>query len=448
MSVDKTMSNKQKRHPQEYPTQPGAFALCCVLILMLATTTIFSACSDQPDAIKDSRPTGVKSPAPTKTATATPSPSLIPTAFNSAGATATAEFEEARMAVTIAAELLATAIAAEATATAAQRELLLVDYSAQATATEQAQKISKLMTVQTEAIFAGPLDGSLEAAAGKKPAPGSADVNLRNFVARTRFAYRLSDDAISGQSNVSNQPAGFTLQFRDNDDGFTALVIYQDGRWELAIFDGQAITNKHEGKLENLDPEYWNDLALYVDEVRGFFFLNGTLVSQLMLDETQHSGDVAIAMGKPTTIEPVGAGIDYVGFTIWAMEPILPTPTPTPSLTPYPTITPATRQPPEGLGQITLINETEDRPLSVDLPACPGYIGSVAAGQRIECQMPEGPYAWRAWGWGCQYFLPHLDLVRGTFVELRIIRSDRDCDYTLSLCIDDQCEILEPSRIE
>jgi hypothetical protein len=415
---------------------------------MLATIVVLSACADRPEDTKNSRPTSIKSPAPTKTATASPSPSLTPTVFNSAGATATAEFEEARIAVTIAAELLATAIAAEATATAAQQELLIVDYNAQATATEQAQKISKLMTVQTEAIFTGPLDGYLEADAGKKPVPGSADVNLRNFVARTRFAYRLSGDAISGQSAVGNQLAGFTLQFRDSDDGFTALVIYQDGRWELAIFDGQAITNKQEGQLENLDPENWNDLALYVDEVRGFFFLNGTLVSQLALDDTQHSGDVAIAMGKPTTIEPVGAGIDYVGFTIWAMEPILPTPTPTPTLTPYPTITPATIQPPEGLGQITLINETEDRPLSVDLPACPGYIGSVNAGQRIECEMPEGPYAWRVWGWGCQYFLPHLDLVRGTFVELRIIRTNRACDYTLSLCIGDQCEILEPARVD
>jgi len=434
--------------PQKNPARPGAVALCSILVLLFASVAVLSACADQPDGAKTIKATTVKSPAPTKTATASATVTFTPTRINSAGATGTAEAEEARMAVTIAAELVATAAAAEATATAAQLELLAVDYNAQATATVQAQKIGKVMTVQAEDVFAGPMGGYLEAVAGKKPAPGAADVNLRNFVTRIRFAFRSPGDSVAGQTDEAKQPAGFTLQFREGSDGFTALILYQDGRWELAIFDGQAITSKQEGRLLTLQQDGWNDLALYVDEVRGFFFLNGTLISQLALEETLHSGDVAVAMGKPTSTEPVGAAIDYVDFTIWAMEPILPTPTPTPTLTPFPTITPATPQPPEGLGQITLINETEDRPLSVDLPDCPGYIGSVDAGQRIECQIPEGPYSWRAWGWGCQFFFPHLNLVRGTFVTLRILRSDGVCDYTLSLCVGDQCAMLEPVRIE
>jgi hypothetical protein len=434
--------------PQNNRARPGAMALSGILLLLFASVAVLSACAAQPDGAKTIQPATVKSPAPTHTATAPATMTFTPTAINSAGATGTAEDEEARMAVTIAAKLVATAAAAEATATAAQLELIAVDYDAQATATDQSQKIYKVMTVQAEVVFAGPLDGYLEAAAGKKPAPGSADVNLRNFVTRIRFAFRSPGDFVAGQSDENNQPAGFTLQFREGSDGFTALILYQDGRWELAIFDGQAITSKQEGQLLDLEPENWNDLALYVDEIRGFFFLNGTLISQLALDDTLHSGDVTVAMGKPTSTEPVGASIDYIDFTVWAMEPILPTPTPTPTLTPFPTITPATPQPPEGLGQITLINETEDRPLSVDLPDCPGYIGSVDAGQRIDCQIPEGPYSWRAWGWGCQFFLPHLNLVRGTFVTLRIIRSDGVCDYTLSLCVGDQCAMLEPVRIE
>jgi len=446
--AEPTMQINHLTPPQKNRTRPAAAAICCILFLLFAFVPALSACAVQPDGAKTIQATTVKSPAPTKTATASATVTFTPTPINSAGATGTAEAEEARMAVTIAAELVATAAAAEATATAAQLELIAVDYYAQATATDQAQKIGKVMTVQAEDVFSGPMGGYLEAVAGKKPAPGAADVNLRNFVTRIRFAFRSPGDSVAGQTDEPNQPAGFTLQFREGSDGFTALVLYQDGRWELAIFDGQAITSKQEGRLLNLQPDSWNDLALYVDEVRGFFFLNGTLISQLALEETLHSGDVAVAMGKPTSTEPVGAAIDYVDFTVWAMEPILPTPTPTPTLTPFPTITPATPQPPEGLGQITLINETEDRPLSVDLPDCPGYIGSVDAGQRIDCQIPEGPYSWRAWGWGCQFFLPHLNLVRGTFVTLRIIRSDGICDYTLSLCIGDQCEMLEPIRIE
>ena len=433
---------------QNYRPRPGALVSACLLSLLLVSVAVLSACAINPESRVTIQSTIVESPAPTQTATASITPTLTPDATSNAGATVAAEAEEARMAVTIAAELVAAAANAEATATAAQLATIALDYNAQATATEQAQKIGKLMTVQAESIFAGPMAGYLEAAAGKKPAPGSADVNLRNFVTRTRFAFRSPGNSAADQLDEDSQPAGFTLQFREGSDGYTALVLYQDGRWELDIFDGQAITSKQEGQLINLEPANWNDLALYVDEVRGFFFLNGRLVSQLVLDETLHSGDVAVAMGRPTSTEPISASIDYVDFTVWAMEPILPTRTPIPTLTPYPTITPATPQPPEGLGQITLINETEDRPLSVDLPDCPGYIGNVEAGQRVDCLMPEGPYSWRAWGWGCQLFLPHLDLVRGTFVTLRIIRSDRVCDYTLSLCIGDQCDILYPSRID
>ena len=432
----------------EYRLSAGAHALGWLLLLLLASVVVLSACAVEPEGKQTTRSTTGESLAPTQTATASVTPTLTPTATRNAGATVSAEAQEARMAITIAAELVAAAAAAEATATAAQLATIALDYNAQGTATEQAQKIGKLMTVQAESVFAGPMEGYLEAAAGKKPAPGSADVNLRNFVTRTRFAFRPPGDSAADQPDEDNQPAGFTLQFREGSDGYTALILYQDGRWELAIFDGQAITSKQEGQLENLEPANWNDLALYVDEVRGFFFLNGTLISQLALDETLHSGDVAVALGLPTSTEPIGAGIDYVDFTVFAMEPILPTRTPIPTLTPYPTVTPATRQPPEGLGQITLINETEDRPLSVDLPDCAGYIGSVEAGQRIDCLIPEGSYSWRAWGWGCQFFLPHLDLVRGTFVTLRIIRSDGVCDYTLSLCIGDQCDILNPSRID
>lgn len=443
--------NHQTVHPR-----PGALVLGCLLLMLLGSTAMFAACTDQPDPAQISaspdRKSGESSLSKTAQAqseaigSAESTPTLTRSAISNDDITATAEEGETRVASTNAAELVTAASQAEETATAVYMATLALDYRGQATATEEAQKIKKLEAVQADPTFAGPLRGYMEAAEGEKPIPGSADVNLRNFVASTRFTFRPPGDPSVDMPVDDGEPAGFTLQFRGSSDGYTALVLYEDGRWELAIYDGQSITSNLNGQLYGLDPEGWNHLDLYVDEVRGFFLLNGRFITQLSLDSTQHSGDIAIAMGLPTSHESIGAGIDYDAFSVWAMEPILPTPTHTPTLTPYPTITPATPRPPEGLGLVLLINDTEDRPLSVDLPECPGFIGNVDGGTRIDCLMPEGSYDWRAWGWGCERELPPLTLVRDTLVVLRVIRTDRDCDYTLSLCIGEICDVLEPNR--
>jgi len=374
-------------------------------------------------------------------------PTTTPAGRGVAGSPATADQIDPLVASTIASEIVAAAAQAEATETAAVASTLSLDYEGQFKATDQAKKYAKIMTVQADVPFAGPLAGNLEAGEGKKAVPASADVNLRNFVVKTRFAFQRETDLAQASSGEDFRPVAFTMQFRGGIDGYTALVIYKDSRWELAIYNGQSITTKQEGRLSSMISAGWNEMVLYVDEIRGYFLLNGELVSILDLASTPHSGDIALALGLPTSAENTSPRIVFLDFTVWAMEPILPTPTPTPTHTPYPTVTPATPLPPEGFGEIIMVNETEDRPLTVELPLCPGYVGSVAAGEQLTCQIPEGSYNIRAWGWGCERYLPTVRLVRGTPVFLRILRSDRDCDFTLSLCIDDSCVIYEPNRL-
>jgi len=422
---------------------PGILVAILVLI-----AGIGGGCSDGQDDNPSAATAGVISTTITaRQANENRAPTTTPTGRSISSSSVTADQIDPRVASTIASEIVAAAAQAEATGTAAVASPMILDFEGQATATDLAKKYAKIMTVQSDVPFAGPLAGNLEAGEGKKAVPASADVNLRNFVVKTRFAFQRETDPLVVNSGEAFKPVAFTLQFRGGIDGYTALVIYKDSRWELAIYNGQAITTRQEGRLSSMISAGWNELALYVDEIRGYFLLNGELVSILDLASTPHSGDIALALGLPTSAENSSPRIVFLDFTIWAMEPILPTPTPTPTHTPYPTVTPATPLPPEGLGEIILVNETEDRPLTVELPLCPGYVGSVAAGELLTCQIPEGSYNIRAWGWGCERYLPTIKLVRGTPVVLRILPADRDCDFTLSLCIDDSCVIYEPNRL-
>jgi serine/threonine protein kinase len=141
----------------------------------------------------------------------------------------------------------------------------------------------------------------------------SAGVGLRNFVVEVTFLNPFA---------TSKNPWDYGLMFRyANSAQQYRLILYSDTSWafvnHIGSENGKVLV---EGTIPNLDISEGgsNHLQLIAIEDRGWFFVNGKLISELDLSG-QYSGGIMIATGLSKGNELTGKLTEYHDFTVWSL---------------------------------------------------------------------------------------------------------------------------------
>lgn len=222
---------------------------------------------------------------------------------------------------TVAAEATANA---EATVIAQATSEAVAFATASYEATRDAYRSTQLALIedaQDETPVVDLEEGALVHDDDEDPEIQATDVDLRNFVVQTQFAFEPGETSLD--------KGDFGLEFRSGDDNITCLLINQDGSWQL--LNGEKGDEKviEEGQTNALQ-DGWNEVALYIDEEGGFFSLNGEYIEELALEQSAEKGDIVLITGMGEDTEANGASVKFKQLQVWSMDPIPPTPTPAP----------------------------------------------------------------------------------------------------------------------
>jgi hypothetical protein len=206
---------------------------------------------------------------------------------------------------------------AQVEATLVQRVMLTSTSLARTTATAQAQttKAAELSNIEaSRSLVYGPNSGSLEHTANDQIAAQDAGVNLSNFIVEARLfnPYSTSQGAWD---------YGFILRHAEKNTHFR-FVIKSEKHWALVNNtgdpDGVIIA---QGELPSLDvSENGSNLVkLIFQGGRGWFFLNGEMITELDLSARMNPGAIFIATGIFQGDGKAGSTTRFSDFSIWSL---------------------------------------------------------------------------------------------------------------------------------
>jgi hypothetical protein len=188
---------------------------------------------------------------------------------------------------------------------------------ARETATAQARinKAAELSHLEaSRSLVYGPNLGALDHTTTGAIAAQDAGVNLVNFIIEARFfnPYSTSQGAWD---------YGFILRHAEKNTHFR-FVIKSEKSWALVNNTGGpdgAIIDQ--GELPSLDvtENGSNLIKLIFQAERGWFFLNGELITELDLSERLNPGAIFIATGMFQGDGMVGSSTHYSDFSIWSL---------------------------------------------------------------------------------------------------------------------------------
>jgi hypothetical protein len=183
-------------------------------------------------------------------------------------------------------------------------------------------QLSLIRDAQDETPVIDLEEGALVHDDDEEPEIQATDVDLRNFVVQTQFAFE------PGETSLDN--CDFGLGFRSGDENITYLLLNQDGSWQLINGEEGDEEVIQEGQTDALQ-DGWNEVALYIDEEGGFFSLNGEYIEELDLEQSAEKGDIVLVTGMGEDTKANGASLQFKQLQVWSMDPIPPTPTPAPT---------------------------------------------------------------------------------------------------------------------
>ncbi|MDE2969910.1 MAG: hypothetical protein OXT51_07395 [Chloroflexota bacterium] len=179
----------------------------------------------------------------------------------------------------------------------------------------------------------GPLSGELEhldSASNKRPIK-AAGVSVQNFVAEATFANPYDCSARSWAHG---------LLFRVNENvvsnPLVAIGVSCNGYWSVDVGSGDSQERRYEGQTTGLSTGSGelNHLRVVAVDHKGWFFLNGALVSVLDLTGAVHTGDVVITTGHYIGSQSIGFTTPYLQFRaselLWLYGPASGQLTPSP----------------------------------------------------------------------------------------------------------------------
>lgn len=185
------------------------------------------------------------------------------------------------------------------------------------TATSQVWEalVSPLGITSSRTLQFGPAQGNLtHNAADGLIEDREANVDLLDFVVQTRF-YN------PGAADTNAWDYGFMLRNAGKNDQLR-MVIRSGGNWELRNkVSTEPSTLVQEGSLTNLNTGAGasNFILLIFQGERGFFYLNGDLISELNLSVRMVSGDISVGTGFFEGNETDGDVTRYEDFTVWSI---------------------------------------------------------------------------------------------------------------------------------
>ena len=206
---------------------------------------------------------------------------------------------------------------AQIQATLAERVRTTSTAQAIGTVTAQAESTQQAFLIQLEnksSLVYGPSSGSLEHAEGSSIIAEDADVNLRDFIIEARFfnPYAVSD----GEWDY-----GFILRHETKNVQFR-FVIKSDRTWLLINNtgepDGVTISQGDIPDL-NLNADGSNLAKLIFQGNRGWFYLNGELISDLDLSARMNTGAIYIATGLFQDAKKPGSTTRFTDYRIFSL---------------------------------------------------------------------------------------------------------------------------------
>ncbi len=206
---------------------------------------------------------------------------------------------------------------AQVEATLVQRVMLTSTSLARETATAQAQTTKAAVLLNIEAsrsLVYGPNSGALDHTTNDLIAAQDAGVNLRDFIIEARLFNPYS-------TSQGSWDYGFILRHAEKNTHFR-FVIKSDKSWELVNNtgdpDGVIIT---QGELPSLDvSENGSNLVKLVFQGdRGWFFINGEMISELDLSARMNPGAIFIATGIFQGDGMAGSSTRYSDLSIWSL---------------------------------------------------------------------------------------------------------------------------------
>jgi serine/threonine-protein kinase len=207
---------------------------------------------------------------------------------------------------------------AQVEATLVQRVMLTSTSLARVTATAQAQTTRAAVLSNIEAsrtLVYGPTSGALEHSDTDQISAQDSGVNLRDFIVEARLfnPYSTSQGAWD---------YGFILRHAEKNTHFR-FVIKSEKSWVLVNNsgdpDGVIIA---QGDLPALDvSENGSNLVkLIFHGDRGWFFLNGEMITELDLSARMNPGAIFIATGIFQGDGKPGSTTRYADFSIWSLQ--------------------------------------------------------------------------------------------------------------------------------
>lgn len=163
------------------------------------------------------------------------------------------------------------------------------------------------------ALVSGPLEGDiLHNATDGLIGTVDPKVSVADFIAQVDFITPYSTSTGSWDMGFLFREQGFNQQYR--------LAILSDSTWYVTDHTGQSDgTEIASGSLTNLNTREGdvNNVMLVTFGARGWFFLNGTLVSELDLTSKTTPGNVELAVGLYSGNEMDGKATPYQNFNIF-----------------------------------------------------------------------------------------------------------------------------------
>ncbi|MEN6436914.1 MAG: serine/threonine-protein kinase [Anaerolineaceae bacterium] len=171
-------------------------------------------------------------------------------------------------------------------------------------------------TTEDLVVLTGPSDGSIAHNADDGLiAVMNSGLSVADYIVKVDFYNPYSLSTGTWDFGLLFREAGFNDQYR--------LVVLSDGEWFVTDHggdaDGETVAS---GTLSNLNTYEGgvNTVMLVTYHERGWFFLNGELISELDLSSRQTDGLIELATGLYAGNEINGYSTYYSNFEVWRLD--------------------------------------------------------------------------------------------------------------------------------
>ncbi len=163
------------------------------------------------------------------------------------------------------------------------------------------------------ALLGGPYEGSIvHNATDGLIGVMNTELKVADFIAKVDFINPYGTSIGTWDFGILFREQGFNNQYR--------LVVLSNKSWKVTAHDGSADgVTIASGELTNLNitDAGTNSVLLVVFKERGWFFLNGQLISELDLSTKMLSGGLELGVGLYANDEIDGYSTQYKNFEIW-----------------------------------------------------------------------------------------------------------------------------------